>query len=194
MAITDNVRKALADATPLYAAAGTVDLAAEKLREARPLLEKLRDEAPERFEKVRAADPKVVQDRVAQQAKDVQARLAEAFGGVELDLKKLRENAQEFAMQQIGRAAEYAVRAGETYNGLVDRGRGAVRTWRGDAADGAQGLAVTIEPATPPATAPATPPATPPAQSRKSGQGAATNGHSAQAAKPGAGRKSPQGK
>ena len=146
MAITDNVRKVLTDATPLYAAAGTVDLAAEKLREVPPLIEKLREEAPERFGKVRATDPKVVQDRVAQQAKDVQVRLTEVFGSVELDLKKLRENAQDFAMQQVGRAAEYAVKAGETYNGLADRGRGAVRTWRGEAADGVQDLAVTIEP------------------------------------------------
>ncbi|PWI45814.1 hypothetical protein [Streptomyces sp. ICBB 8177] len=145
MAITENVRKALADATPLYAAAGTVDLAAAKLREVPPLLEKLREEAPERLGKVRAADPKVVQERVAQQAKDVQARLTEVIGGVELDLRKLRDNAQDFALQQVGRAAEYAVKAGETYNGLVDRGRGAVKTWRGEAADHVEDLAVVIE-------------------------------------------------
>ncbi len=147
MAITDNVRKALTKATPFYAAAGTVDLAAEKLREVPPLIERLREEAPERFGKVRATNPKVVQDRVTQQAKDAQARLTEVFGGVELDLRKLRDNAQDFAMQQVGRAAEYAVKAGETYNGLADRGRSAVRTWRGETADGAQGLGVTIEPA-----------------------------------------------
>lgn len=165
MAITDNVRKVLTDATPLYAAAGTVDLAAQKLREVPPLIEKLREEAPERFGRVRAADPKVVQDRVAQQAKDVQVRLTEVFGSVELDLKKLRENAQDFAMQQVGRAAEYAVRAGETYTGLADRGRGAVRTWRGDAADGVQDLAVTIEPEP---AARATPVAQPPVASATS--------------------------
>ncbi|MDI5963659.1 hypothetical protein POF50_009075 [Streptomyces sp. SL13] len=179
MAITDNVRKALTDTTPFYAAAGTVDLAAEKLREVQPLLEKLRDEAPGRLEKVRATDPKVVQDRVTRQAKDVQARLTEVFGGVELDLRKLRDDAQEFAMQQVGRAAEYAVLAGETYNGLVDRGRGAVRTWRGDAADGVQDLAVTIEPE--PVVEPAPTVAAKPA---------ARNG----AAKPGQGRKAGQGK
>ncbi len=149
MAITDNVRKALTDPTPLYAAAGTVDLAAQKLREVPPLIEKLRGEAPQHIQRVRSTDPKVVQDRVAQQAKDVQAKLTETFGSVELDLKKLRENAQDFAMQQVGRAAEYAVRAGETYNDLVDRGRGAVRTWRGETADGVQDLAVTIEPEPP---------------------------------------------
>jgi hypothetical protein len=192
MAISENVRKALADATPLYAAAGTVDLAAEKLREARPLLEKLREEAPERLERMRAADPRAVQERVARQAKDVQAqvhaRLTEALGGVDLDLRKLRENAQEFAMHQLGRAAEYAVRAGETYNGLVDRGRGAVRTWRGEAADGADGLAVTIAPAAPPAQG-----ARKPAQQKADGRPAA-NGHSAQAAKANGGKKPAPGK
>lgn len=185
MAITDNVRKALTDTTPFYAAAGTLDLAAEKLREVQPLLEKLRDEAPNRFEKVRATDPKVVQDRVARQAKDVQARLTEAMGGVELDLRKLRDNAQEFAMQQVGRAAEYAVRAGETYNGLVDRGRGAVRTWRGEAAECVQDIAVTVEPEPSPTRA-----AAQPAPQQTTPQQTPRNG----AAKPGQGRKAPQSK
>ncbi|MCQ4084631.1 hypothetical protein NGB36_29660 [Streptomyces sp. RB6PN25] len=147
MPITDNVRKVLADATPLYAVAGTVDLAAEKLREVQPLIERVREQAPERFEKIRATDPKEVQENVTKQAKDVQARLTEAFGGVEVDLKKLRDSAQEFALQQVGRAAEYAVKAGETYNGLVDRGRGAVKTWRGEASDEASEIAIAIKPA-----------------------------------------------
>lgn len=146
MAITENVRKALTDAKPLYAAAGTVDLAAEKLREVPPLIDKIREQAPEQISKVRTTDPKIVQDRVAKQAKDVQAKLTEAFGGVELDLKKLRENAQDFALQQVGRAAEYAVKAGETYTGLADRGRDAVKTWRREAADGTEEIAAVIEP------------------------------------------------
>jgi hypothetical protein len=187
MAITDNVRKALTDATPLYAAAGTVDLAAEKLREVAPLIEKLRDEAPERFEKVRSTDAKVVQDRVARQAKDVQARLTEVFGSVELDLRKLRDNAQDFALQQVGRAAEYAVKAGEAYNGLADRGRGAVRTWRGEAADGVEELAVTIEPATPSHNGDHAD------ASRKNTQKPGQNGHQSAQAKPAA-KKPAQGR
>ncbi len=177
MAITENVRKAFTESTPFYAAAGTVDLAAEKLREVQPLLERLRDEAPARIGKVRATDPRAVQERVGRQAKEVQARLTEAIGGVDLDLRRLRDNAQEFAMQQVGRAAEYAVRAGETYSGLADRGRGAVRTWRGEAADGVQDLAVTIEPEPSPATPRATPTPPParngagrPAQDKKAGR------------------------
>ncbi|GAA1901010.1 hypothetical protein [Streptantibioticus ferralitis] len=146
MAITESVRKALTDPAPLYAAAGAVDLAAEKLGEVPPLLDKLREEAPERFNKVRATDPKVVQERVTQQAKDVQAKITETLGTVELDLKKLSDSAQDFALRQVGWAAEAAVKAGETYNGLVDRGRGAVRTWRGQAAEEAEELAAAIEP------------------------------------------------
>jgi heparin binding hemagglutinin HbhA len=146
MAITENVRKALTDPSPLYAAAGTVDLAAEKLREVQPMVERFREQAPERLTKLREADPKVVQERVAKQAKEVQDKITETLGGVEVDLKKLRNTAQDFALQQVGRAAEYAVKAGETYNGLVDRGRGAVRTWRGEAAEEAAEIAVAIEP------------------------------------------------
>ncbi|MBV9025882.1 MAG: hypothetical protein JO362_19315 [Streptomycetaceae bacterium] len=146
MPITENVRKALADATPLYAVAGTVDLAAEKLREVPPLIEKVREQAPERLEKIRTTDPKTVQENVAKQAKDVQAKLTEAFGGAEADLKKLRDTAQEFTLQQVGRAAEYAVKAGEKYNGLVDRGRGAVKTWRGEASEEVAEISIAIKP------------------------------------------------
>ncbi|AEW94862.1 MULTISPECIES: hypothetical protein [Streptomycetaceae] len=177
MAITDNVRKALTDATPLYAAAGTVDLAAEKLREVQPLVEKWRDQAPERLNKLKTADPKVVQERVTKQAKEIQAKITEAIGGVELDLRKFRDTAQGFALQQVGRAAEYAVKAGETYNGLVDRGREAVRGWRGEAAEQVEDIAVAIEPE------PASDPAADEPASASGGNGSA-------ARKPATGRKS----
>ena len=57
MAITDDLRKTLTDATPLYALAGTADLAAEKLGEVPALVEKVRIEAPKRFESVRGDRP-----------------------------------------------------------------------------------------------------------------------------------------
>ena len=145
MAISETVRKALADATPLYAAAGTVDLAAQKLREVQPMIEKLRDEAPERITRIRATDPKVVQERVTKQAKEVQAKLTQALDGVELDLRKFQDTAQDFTLQQVGRVAEYAVKAGETYDTLVVRGRDAVRTWRGETADQVEDIAAAIE-------------------------------------------------
>ncbi|MDT0270389.1 hypothetical protein RM844_29365 [Streptomyces sp. DSM 44915] len=53
MAITDDLRKSLSDSTPLYVAAGTADLAAQKLRELPAALERLRAEAPERLPQLR---------------------------------------------------------------------------------------------------------------------------------------------
>jgi hypothetical protein len=150
MTITDDIVKSLRNPTPLYAVAGTADLAAEKLREVPALLGKFKEEAPERFEKIRATDPKAVQERVAAQAKDAQARLNETFS--DLDLKELRdfrrigESVQGFALQGVGRAAEYAVRAREAYDGLAERGKGAVATWRGEAADEVVEIAAAVEP------------------------------------------------
>ena len=87
-----------------------------------------------------------MQERVTKQAKDAQDKLNELLGSLDGDLKKLREQAQDLAMQSVGRAAEYAVKARETYDELAERGRGAVQTWRGDAADQVEELAVAIEP------------------------------------------------
>ncbi|TDC75923.1 hypothetical protein [Streptomyces hainanensis] len=86
MTITDDLRKTLSNSTPLYVAAGTADLAAQKLRELPATFERLREQAPER-------------------------------------LPKLREQAQHAAMQGVGIALEYAVRARETYDVLAERGR-----------------------------------------------------------------------
>jgi hypothetical protein len=202
MAITDNVRKALADATPLYAAAGTVDLAAEKLRGVPPLIDRLREEAPERLERMRTTDAKVVQDRVTRQAKDVQARLTRVLGSVEVDLRKLRDNAQDFALQQVGRAAEYAVKAGEAYNGLADRGRGAVRTWRGEAAEGVEDLAITIEQGSPSPSSPSAPSAPSPSSPSSTSPGPSGTPSAAQSEaarkpaqqKPGTAKKPSQGR
>ncbi|MEC4015691.1 hypothetical protein [Streptomyces sp. H27-D2] len=146
MAITDDLRKTLSDATPLYAVAGTADLAAEKLKEVPALIEKIRAEAPERIAAVRATDPKVVQERVTQQAREAQSRINGALGSIDTDIKKLRDSAQDLALQGVGRAAEYAVKARETYDELAERGRGAVDSWRGAAAEQVEEVAVAIEP------------------------------------------------
>ncbi|MFJ9853637.1 hypothetical protein [Streptomyces sp. NPDC101150] len=148
MAITDDLRKTVTDATPLYALAGAADLAAEKLGEVPAFVEKIRAEAPKRFEAVRATDPKDVQDRLAKQAKDAQEKLAELLGSLDGDLKKLRDQAQDIALQGLGRAAEAAVQVRETYDELAERGRGAVDSWRGQTADHVEELAVAIEPET----------------------------------------------
>ncbi|MEU3461648.1 hypothetical protein ABZ721_17105 [Streptomyces sp. NPDC006733] len=146
MAITDDIVKTLKDPTPLYAVAGTADLAAEKLQRVPALIEKIRAEAPERIEKIRNTDPKVIQDRVAAQAKDAQTKVTEALGSVELDLKKIGESVQDFALQGVGRAAEAAVKVQETYGTLAERGKGAVATWRGEVADEIEEIAVAVEP------------------------------------------------
>ncbi|WP_326619247.1 hypothetical protein OG863_18075 [Streptomyces decoyicus] len=151
---TDDLRKALSDATPLYALAGTVDLAAEKLGEVPQFVEKIRVEAPKRFESVRSTDPKDVQALVTKQAKDARDKLTELLGSLDGDLKKVRDQAQELALQGVGRAAEAVVRTREGYEELAERGRGAVATWRGEAADQVEDLAVAIEPEPAPKSAP----------------------------------------
>ncbi|MFI1955949.1 hypothetical protein ACH437_29620 [Streptomyces xinghaiensis] len=176
MATTDELRKTIQESTPFYAAVGTADLAAEKLREFPALIEKLRAEAPERFAAVRTTDPKVVQEKVSRQAKEaqstVQTKVTEVLGTLDSDIKKLRENAQHLALQGVGRAAEYAVKARETYDELADRGRGAVQTWRGETAEQMTDIAIAVEPE--PETA------AKPAPEKK----AATEAKSAPAAKP----------
>ncbi|WUH91785.1 hypothetical protein OG900_17820 [Streptomyces sp. NBC_00433] len=143
MTITDDIVKSLRNPTPLYAVAGTADLAAEKLREVPALFGKLREQAPEHFERIRTTDPKVVQGRVTAGAKDAQAKLTETYRDIDLkafkempDLKKLGESVQDLALQSVGRATGYAVKARETYDELAVRGKGAFASWRGE--DGAQ--------------------------------------------------------
>jgi hypothetical protein len=136
MAISDDIVKGLRNPTPLYAVAGTADLAAEKLKEVPALLDRLREEAPERFGKLRSTDPKDVQERVTAGARDAQAKLTGTFSELDLkelrDLRKLGESVQGLALQGVGRAAEYAVRTRETYDGLAERGKDAVAKWRGE--------------------------------------------------------------
>ncbi|MFD8547375.1 hypothetical protein [Streptomyces sp. NPDC059649] len=143
---TDELRKVLTDATPLYAVAGTIDLAAEKLGEVPQLVERIRAEAPKRFESVRSTDPKEVQALVTKQAKDAQEKLAELLESLDGDFKKFRDQAQELALQGVGRVAETAVRAREGYEELAERGRDAVATWRGEMAERTEDVAVAIEP------------------------------------------------
>lgn len=150
MAITDDLRKTLTDPTPLYFAAGTADLAVQQARKVPALIEQLRAEAPERIEAVRNTDPKVVQEKVAGQAKEaqatLQAKVTEVIGAFDTDLKKLGESAQDLALRSVGVAAEYAVRARETYEKVAERGEQSVRTWRGGTAEEIVEIAVVVEP------------------------------------------------
>jgi heparin binding hemagglutinin HbhA len=171
MAITDDLRKTLSDPTPLYFAAGTADLALQQAKKVPALVEQLRAEAPARFEAVRNTDPKSVQksvqEKAAARAKEagarvketqstIQAKVGEFFGSLDsdlkkfgssldADLKKLGETAQDLALRGVGVAAEYAVKARETYEKVAEHGEQAVKTWRGEAADEIEELAVAVE-------------------------------------------------
>lgn len=108
MPITDELRKNLTNPSPLYVAAGTADLAMQKLRELPATMDRLRAEAPER-------------------------------------LPKLREQAQSMALQGVGIALEYAVKARETYDELAERGRVLVETRLGGEDEHGPGHAVKVE-------------------------------------------------
>jgi hypothetical protein len=152
MTITDDIVKSFRNPTPLYAVAGAADLAASKLREVPPLIGRLREQAPDRLEKLRATDPKAVQERLAAQAKDAQTRLNQTWSELdlkelrELNLKKVGESVQNAALQGVGRAAGAAVALRETNDDLAVRGKGAVAGWRGQAADEVVEIAAAVEP------------------------------------------------
>ncbi|MEV7393653.1 MULTISPECIES: hypothetical protein [unclassified Streptomyces] len=156
MAITDDLRKTFSDPTPLYFAAGTADLALQQAKKVPGLVEQLRTEAPARIEAVRNTDPKAVQEKATARAKEAGVKAKEAQANLQSkvndfivsldgDLKKLGESAQDFALRGVGVAAEYAVKARETYEKVAEHGEQAVKTWRGDAADEIEDLAIAVE-------------------------------------------------
>ncbi|MFI1017971.1 hypothetical protein [Streptomyces sp. NPDC020965] len=153
MAITDDLRKTFTDPTPFYFAAGTADIAVQQARKVPALLEQLAADAPGRIEAVRNTDPKAVQEKVTSQAREaqatVQAKVTDiigGFGGLDADLKRIGETAQDLALRGVGVAAEYAVRARETYEKVAEHGEQTVRTWRGEAAEEITEIAVAVEP------------------------------------------------
>ncbi|MGW9434975.1 hypothetical protein [Streptomyces sp. NPDC055607] len=154
MAIIDELR------TPLYFAAGTADLAVRQARKVPGLIEQIAAEAPARIEAVRKTDPKVVQEKVTDRAKEAQAtartKFAEVVEVLDTDLKKLGETAQDLALRGVGVAAEYAVKAREKYEEVAAHGEETVRTWRGEAAEEITEIAIAIEPGSEPKPAGAT--------------------------------------
>lgn len=97
---TEEIRKTISNSTAVHAAAGTVDLAAEKLRGLPATFDKLRAEAPGRIQSFR-----------------------------EQELPRLRQQAQTLAQQSAETAREYAAKARETYGELAERGKGTVEEW-----------------------------------------------------------------
>ncbi|WP_130798601.1 hypothetical protein [Streptomyces otsuchiensis] len=100
MAGTEDFRKTIGNSSAVHFAAGTMDLAAEKLRGLPATFDKLKAEAPGRVQEFR-----------------------------ENELPRLREQAQSFAQQGAETAREYAAKARETYGELAERGRGPVEEW-----------------------------------------------------------------
>jgi polyhydroxyalkanoate synthesis regulator phasin len=130
MPITDDLRKTLSDPTPLYALAGAGDLAVEKLRE-----------VPEIAASI-AADRKGAQEKATARLQEAgaklneaQAKVSETVNTLPTDLKALQERAQTLALQSVGRAAEFAVKAREVYDELAERGKVVVDRQRKEAAD-----------------------------------------------------------
>ncbi|MET9444494.1 hypothetical protein [Streptomyces sp. NPDC006610] len=157
MAVTDDLRKTFRDPKPLYFAAGTADLALQQARKVPGLVEQLRAEAPARIEAVRNADPKAVQEKATARVKEtqetLQTKVNEFIGSLDADFKKLGETAQDLALRSVGVAAEYAVRARETYEKVAEHGEQTLRTWRGEAAEEIEELAIAVEPDAKPAQA-----------------------------------------
>ncbi|MEV7523212.1 hypothetical protein [Streptomyces sp. NPDC091371] len=156
MAIADDLKKTLTDPTPLYFAAGTADLAVQQAKKVPGLIEQLRAEAPARIEAVKNTDPKAVQEKAREAAKEAQeavtAKVAEVLGAI--DAKKLGETAQDLALRGVGVAAEYAVRAKETYDKVAEHGEQTVRAWRGEVSEEIVDIAVAVEPEPEPAAEP----------------------------------------
>ncbi|MET9864120.1 hypothetical protein ABZY93_33320 [Streptomyces smyrnaeus] len=160
MPLSNDLRKTLTDPKPLYVAAGVVD--------------KIREEAPQALATVRETDPKEVQAKLTQQAKETQAKVSETLTGLDTDIKKLREQAQHLALQSVGVAAEYAIKARETYDELAVRGREAVKNWRGESDDDTPEVTVEREPAQ--SVKIAEPPAEETSESAAAGTGSKTTG------------------
>ncbi|MGW6917394.1 hypothetical protein ACWGB8_26710 [Kitasatospora sp. NPDC054939] len=120
MPITDEIKKTLSDPTPLYAIAGAGDLAYRKLRE-----------VPGRVEAL-AADRKVTQEKAAARFQEAQAKVSETVATLPADFKVLQEKAQSFALQQVGRAVDLALKAKERYDGLAEHGKDVVERGRGE--------------------------------------------------------------
>ncbi|MFD9277446.1 hypothetical protein ACFWD7_09185 [Streptomyces mirabilis] len=150
MAITDDIRKAATDPTPLYFLAGTADLAVQQAKKVPGLVEQIRAEAPARIETVKNIDANTVQEKAATRAKEaqetIQAKVTGLISTLDTDLKKLGESAQDLALRGVGVAAEYAVKAKETYEKVAEHGEQTVKTWRGEAAEEIEELAIAVEP------------------------------------------------
>jgi hypothetical protein len=111
-----NSRKSSTEPNPLYAIAGAGDLAVEKIREISKI-------ASDKLGSLESTDPAVVSDRVQERIEERADALAMALRTASVDLriqaKDLTEKAQS-AVQTV------LIQAGDTYETLSERGKGAV--------------------------------------------------------------------
>jgi hypothetical protein len=150
MAIADEIKNTLTDPTPLYALAGAGDLAYEKLREVPAKVEALASDRQGTQQKA-TAKLHEAQARLAQAQAKVNEKVNETVGTLPTDLKSLQEKAQGFALQQVGRAVELAVKAKETYDELAERGKAVIE--QGTIQPESVTIEVVVDPAAEPAEA-----------------------------------------
>ncbi|MET8248504.1 hypothetical protein ABZV31_31380 [Streptomyces sp. NPDC005202] len=86
-----------------------------------------------------------IQTKVTEFLNSLDSDLKKFGSTLDTDLKKLGETAQDLALRSVGVAAEYAVKARETYEKVAEHGEQAVRTWRGQAAEGIEDIAEEVE-------------------------------------------------
>ncbi|MFI9269542.1 hypothetical protein ACIGXM_02265 [Kitasatospora sp. NPDC052896] len=141
MPITDEIKKTLSDPTPLYALAGAGELAYEKLREVPGRVEALTGDR-KGAQELATATLHEVQTRLA----DAQSKVVGSVGALPTDLRSLQERAQTLALQQVGRAAELAVKAKEVYDELAERGKVVVEKGRPGGAAEAAGAPAEVVP------------------------------------------------
>ncbi|MBD0746213.1 hypothetical protein [Streptomyces sp. CBMA152] len=139
MAVTDELRNVLTDPKPGYFVAGALDLGVKQAAKVPALVDRLQSEVPARFEAVRNTDPKAVQDKVVDRAKEAQAavtaKVNEVVGVLDGDVKKLGDSVQHLALQVVGFTAEGLVKAREGYEKVAEHGKVVVKEWRGEASE-----------------------------------------------------------
>lgn len=150
MAVTDELRNVLTDPKPGYFVAGALDLGVKQAAKVPALVERFQAEVPARIEAVRNTDPKVVQDKVVDRAKEAQAavtaKVTGVVGALDGDVKKLGDSVQHLALQVVGITAESLVKVREGYDKVAEHGKGVVKEWRGEAAEEISEIGQAVEP------------------------------------------------
>jgi hypothetical protein len=126
-----NSRKPSNELNPLYAIAGAGDLAVEKIREISKI-------ATDKLGSLETADPAVVSDRVQERIEERADALAIALRTASVDLRIQAKDLTEKAQSALQAAL---MQAGDTYETLSERGKGAViriRTMQNGSANGRQ--------------------------------------------------------